>query len=126
MVCAVIAQNKEGGETMPFGDRRGPMGLGPKTGRGFGYCSGFNSPGYFTGPRSGRFFRKGFFGGAGRGWRHWYYATGLPGWARYSDLTNIPATNINEKELLKNQADILKSELEGIEKRLAELDNQKE
>ena len=31
---------------MPIGDRTGPRGLGPKTGRGVGYCTGFRSPGY--------------------------------------------------------------------------------
>lgn len=30
---------------MPFGDRTGPQGLGPRTGRGAGYCSGFGMPG---------------------------------------------------------------------------------
>ena len=26
---------------MPFGDRTGPLGLGPRTGRVMGYCAGF-------------------------------------------------------------------------------------
>ncbi|HHY81012.1 MAG TPA: DUF5320 domain-containing protein, partial [Thermoanaerobacter sp.] len=30
---------------MPRGDGTGPMGLGPRTGRGLGYCSGYNVPG---------------------------------------------------------------------------------
>ncbi|NPA39927.1 MAG: DUF5320 domain-containing protein, partial [Thermodesulfobacteria bacterium] len=25
---------------MPWGDRTGPLGMGPRTGRGLGYCSG--------------------------------------------------------------------------------------
>lgn len=33
---------------MPHGDRKGPMGDGPKTGRSMGYCSGSDSPGYMT------------------------------------------------------------------------------
>ena len=69
---------------MPGGDRTGPLGAGPMTGRGAGFCAGYSMPGYAN-PISGRgwfgFGRgRGWFGrGGGRGWRHWYYATGLPG-----------------------------------------------
>ncbi|MFB6217257.1 MAG: DUF5320 domain-containing protein, partial [Candidatus Aenigmatarchaeota archaeon] len=50
---------------MPFGDRTGPRGEGPKTGRGFGYCSCFETPGYSKGmPRGGG---RGFGRGLGRG-----------------------------------------------------------
>ena len=39
---------------MPRGDGTGPLGLGPMTGRGLGYCAGFGRPGYMTpGPRFG-------------------------------------------------------------------------
>jgi hypothetical protein len=31
---------------MPAGDRTGPSGAGPRTGRGAGYCSGSSAPGY--------------------------------------------------------------------------------
>jgi len=31
---------------MPFGDGTGPMGLGPMTGRGAGFCAGFGKPGF--------------------------------------------------------------------------------
>ncbi|MEZ5020695.1 MAG: DUF5320 domain-containing protein [Bacteroidales bacterium] len=30
---------------MPAGDRTGPEGKGPRTGRGFGFCSGYDAPG---------------------------------------------------------------------------------
>jgi len=33
---------------MPAGDRTGPLGLGPMTGRAAGYCSGFPGPGYMN------------------------------------------------------------------------------
>jgi len=69
---------------MPGGDRTGPMGMGPRTGRSLGFCEGYPEPGY-TKPGFGRGFysRGGVFGGGGRGRRNQYYATGLPGWARY-------------------------------------------
>ena len=31
---------------MPGGDRTGPRGMGPMTGRGLGYCAGVGMPGY--------------------------------------------------------------------------------
>ncbi|HHF42155.1 MAG: hypothetical protein DRJ11_04565 [Candidatus Aminicenantes bacterium] len=57
---------------MPFGDRTGPLGLGPRTGRGMGYCSGFPTPGFMN-PGPGWGFGRGWFGrgwgfGFGRGW----------------------------------------------------------
>ena len=71
---------------MPRGDRTGPMGHGPMTGRGAGYCAGFDTPGFMnTGSRAGMGLRRGAGGRGGHGYRHRnvYYATGLPGWMRY-------------------------------------------
>jgi len=45
---------------MPFGDGTGPMGLGPMTGRGAGFCAGFGGPGFANPiPRRGPGFRWG-------------------------------------------------------------------
>jgi hypothetical protein len=68
---------------MPGGDRTGPMGQGPRTGRGAGYCGGADMPGYANAlPGGGRGgFGRGR-GGGGRGWRHWFHATRLTGWQR--------------------------------------------
>lgn len=41
---------------MPRGDRTGPMGQGPRTGRGMGFCAGNDVPGC----ASGRGFGRGF------------------------------------------------------------------
>ena len=43
---------------MPFGDRTGPAGAGPMTGRAAGFCTGFGVPGYMN-PAAGR---AGFYG----------------------------------------------------------------
>jgi len=52
---------------MPFGDGTGPRGMGPMTGRGAGYCTGVNNPG-FANPVPGRgFFGFGYGAGFGRG-----------------------------------------------------------
>jgi len=67
---------------MPGGDRTGPWGRGPMTGRRAGYCAGFSVPGYANPiPGSGGM-GCGRGWGRGRGWRNWYRATGLPGWVR--------------------------------------------
>ena len=50
---------------MPRGDRTGPMGMGPMTGRGAGFCAGFNVPGFMNAV-SGRG-GMGFGRGRGRG-----------------------------------------------------------
>jgi len=48
---------------MPRGDRKGPYGLGPRTGRAAGYCADYPVPGFMNSvPRFGRGF------GFGRGW----------------------------------------------------------
>jgi len=40
---------------MPWGDGTGPAGKGPKTGRGMGFCAGYDKPGYLNpGGRRGR------------------------------------------------------------------------
>ena len=52
---------------MPGGDRTGPRGLGPMTGRGAGFCSGYPGPGYsIAGPGCGPWGRR-WGMGAGRG-----------------------------------------------------------
>ena len=75
---------------MPGGDGTGPEGLGPMTGRAVGYCAGYPVPGYMNPVRfrGVGFWRRPYLGwgagfGRGRGWRRMYYATGLPGWARF-------------------------------------------
>ena len=50
---------------MPRGNRTGPDGAGPMTGRGAGYCAGYSVPGYVN-PVGG--YGRGFGRGRGRGW----------------------------------------------------------
>ncbi len=116
---------------MPGGDRTGPMGTGPMTGRGAGYCAGYDAagsanaaPGRCMGFGHQRGFAgRGFgFGGGGRGHRHWFYATGMPGWmrfGRYPSIYPLPTAE-TEKQVLKSRADALQSELDAVKKRLAE------
>jgi len=66
---------------MPGGDRTGPRGMGPMTGRQAGYCAGYQAAGFANSYLGGGFGRG--FGGRGRGHRHMFYATGLPMWQRF-------------------------------------------
>jgi hypothetical protein len=98
---------------MPGGDRTGPMGAGPRTGRGMGYCGGYIQPGFANpAPRvgDGFGFRR---GGMGRGWRHRFYATGVPGWEALT-----PEQEVAD---LKAQAEMLKGQLDAIQKRIEEI-----
>ena len=54
---------------MPRGDRTGPAGQGPRTGRGIGYCVGNEYPGYMSPDVVGEFLGRvrGFFGRGGGG-----------------------------------------------------------
>ncbi|ACR79832.1 DUF5320 domain-containing protein [Kosmotoga olearia] len=69
---------------MPFGDGTGPMGYGPMTGRGLGWCSTRFYPGRGFSPlRSSVWFnpnapRYGWTGlrGPGLAWRHGWYGRG--------------------------------------------------
>jgi len=118
---------------MPYGDRTGPAGAGPMTGRRMGYCVGFDRP---SNMNPGRGFgygmgRGGGFGGHGHGWRNQYLATGLPGWARggqYFEPGPYPppyAAKIpREEELksLKSQSKFLEDSLSELKKRITELE----
>lgn len=114
---------------MPGGDRTGPLGLGPATGRGAGYCRGLGSPGFANwsgGRRGGAGFGR---GGYGRGWRNQFFATGLPGWVRGRDETGrsavpseparTPTRELQQVQLEARLQD-LQREVEEINRQLAE------
>jgi len=131
---------------MPWGDRTGPMGMGPMTGRGAGFCGGFAMPGYAN-PVPGRGFRgrgggggRGS-GGGGRGFRNRYYATGLTGWQRggmgwapwggpppYAPYAyGAPAAGRDQEvEFLKSEAERLQGALSDINARISALSKDEE
>jgi hypothetical protein len=99
------------------------------TGRGAGYCAGYGMPG-FANQAGGRGFGAGFvggraFGGSGRGWRNCFYATGLPGWARFGGYPQpaMAPDPAMEKQALQAQADALEAQLEMLRQRLGALDS---
>ena len=127
---------------MPRGDRTGPWGAGPRTGRGMGYCAGLPGPGFMSpGPgfRFGRGFGSGRGFGRGMGRRHFgfvpFWGYPLPQVAPYSPIPGFRSlddpwgaaklTPENKLNLFKAEAEQLEDELAGIEKRIKELEGEK-
>ena len=114
---------------MPRGDGTGPMGIGPMTGRGRGFCGGSGAPGFVSlGPGIGFGRGRGCRGG-GHGRRNMFYATGLTGRQRAAMGTQSTGAGIDaditknqEIEALKQQADDAAQVLENIRKRISELE----
>ena len=81
---------------MPRGDRTGPGGYGPMTGRAAGYCAGYSVPGFMNPRRGfGRGFGRGLGRGFGRGWgrgfgRGWWAYPTVPMRSLYSDPIVYP------------------------------------
>jgi len=96
---------------MPGGDRTGPQGQGSRTGRGLGDCAPTDQS------------RLGFGFGRGRGWRNWARATGQPWWLRFGRGTGVPSP-VDESAMLKTQADQLQAQLDAVQQRLSELNNE--
>ncbi len=123
---------------MPRGNGTGPMGMGPMTGRGAGYCAGFGQPGYGTpGPGRGIAFGRGCGRGFGRGfgWRAWgYRGAGFrnpeqgavaPGASAYAGPWGArQVTREEELDYLRGQAGMLKEELDAISGRMRDLEGE--
>ena len=125
---------------MPGGDRTGPMGMGPMTGRAAGYCVGNQVPGYVSTPGGGG---RGFGGGGGRGGRgrrNRFYATGLTGWQRAAagmpafggeqvaaaaqaePVAPPVASTEQELGILKQQAETMEQQMKQLRERIEQLE----
>jgi len=103
---------------MPGFNGTGPMGGGPMTGRGLGYC---NPTGSQMRPVAGRGmgmgFRRGLGGGMGRGFGRN---------ANYSPYYNMPVNQMNsadELTMLRSEAEAIKQNMESINARIKELES---
>ena len=122
---------------MPGGDRTGPLGMGPMTGRAAGYCAGYNVPGYMN-PYGGRGMGYGrMMGGRGRGGG---FGRGR-GFGRFAapyvqppvypvpqpqpGFDAMPYDESAEIEMLRAQAQSIEATLSGIQKRIEALEAQK-
>ncbi len=122
---------------MPRGDGTGPLGQGPMTGRAVGYCAGYNTPGY-----ANLFPRRKFVGraGMGRGFGGRFRGPptpgfglgrgGLPrsleGYVPEAPILYTQPTKEQELNSLNKQKEILKQDLDSLEKRIEELKGKKE
>ena len=119
---------------MPGGDGTGPMGEGPMTGRAMGYCADNATP-RFANPSRGQDFWGLGRGAGGRGWRNWFRATGLTGWQRgamggpgfagpspYASPFVPTMPQQQELDLLKGQAEQFEDALDGLKRRICELE----
>lgn len=127
---------------MPRGDRRGPEGAGPMTGRALGYCSDNEQPGFAANavPQgAGRGFRNG--AGCGSGFGRGYVKGRGMGYGRTFSgnrrrgAAYVPAADDSEefssgenrdREItrLENLANTLNNELEIVKKQINELKNE--
>ena len=96
---------------MPQGDRTGPEGRGPRTGRAMGYCAGNDRPGYAEPGFRGRGFGRGMGRGFGRGF----------GRRIYIDEEPLEMTKEQKKKVLEAESAELEAELEAIKKQIKEL-----
>ena len=112
---------------MPGGDRTGPMGMGPRTGWGAGFCAGYGVPGFLN-PGYGA--GGAFFGGrGGRGRRNRFFATGVPGWQYFAgnpipgetSFSAQPGTPQDELDVLKGQTQYLENCLKELQARMEAL-----
>ena len=127
---------------MPRGDKTGPNGAGPMTGRAAGYCVGYTSPGYMNPRRGyGRGSGRGWGRGYGRGWRRgWqvypppaivqpaYPQTYPPVTQQQTPDQEVAALENYHKDLVAEKAD-LEKEMNDIKTRIddlkAKVDNEK-
>ena len=125
---------------MPGGDRTGPMGMGPMTGRAAGYCAGVAVPGFMSAPGGRGFGGRG--GGRGGGRRNWFYATGLTGWQRAAagmptfgggqfapaaqtgPAASTAARHEQELSILKQQAETMEQQMRRLRKRIEKLETE--
>ena len=113
---------------MARGDRTGPNGQGPKTGRGLGFCAGNDRPGFMEsgigfrgGGRFRSFNRNTDFGrGMGRGRGFAFCAANIQA-QMPQEQAEKGMTEEQEKEMLKQELEALKQEQKEIEKRIKEL-----
>ena len=107
---------------MPGGDRTGPMGAGPMTGRAGGFCAGFNAPGFanFGFGGRGRGLGRGM-GGRGRGFgRGFGWGAGAAFAPYYSPAGTMDPKQ--ESEYLKNEVQMMEQEIKDINNRIKEIE----
>jgi hypothetical protein len=113
---------------MPRRNGTGPMGMGPMTGRGEGYCVKVAIPGFINslcGRGMGRGHGRGRGFGMGMAWRRGWAGAGSSSLRISPNPCKPEIVPENEVEFLRNQAKYFSEALEGINKRIAEFETEK-
>lgn len=116
---------------MPGFDRTGPRGMGPRTGRGLGFCPPGAGPVGYYGPEVVRGVGRGgipwgggrgraWGGGRGMGWAYGGYPYNVPPYWAYGPRYE-PGPE-QELQALQNQASFLEQQLQKIRERIGELE----
>ena len=109
---------------MPGGDGTGPLGMGSRTGRGMGYCVGYDTPGYASPVFRRRWF--GFGRGFGRGWfgqgRRYRVFPGQRAWGYPRYYSPAPVSLEQEKGILQDEKSILEQEAKALKQELGDIE----
>lgn len=121
---------------MPRGDGTGPAGFGSGTGRGLGYCAGYDSPGFTKVPGGGSawgYGRRGAYypgrallwGRGARGWwgRGGYFRGGSAGifYTSPTYSTPIQITEEQRLDILKQDKEYIETEIKGLQGALEDI-----
>lgn len=113
---------------MPRGDRTGPNGMGPMTGRGFGYCSGYDAPGFANAPGPGRGMAWGGGRGMGRGmaWGHGpAYGRAFGGRGMAWNRPEAPAAPENRKAMMADEMAALEERMQYLKREMDAINSEK-
>lgn len=106
---------------MPRGDRTGPQGMGPRTGRALGLCSGYPVPGYanvgWGGGAGGQGLGLGRGQGRGLGRGRGFRAQAPLAYGPPAPVA-APLTPEQEAEALRQHAEALEGQLHAIQARI--------
>lgn len=96
---------------MPRGNRQGPGGAGPKTGRGEGFCGGGDHPGFQSEVERRHMRSRGIASGS----------TSTDRGERRRIRRHLHASDENRLKVLRQEADLLKSQARAIEQEIKHL-----
>jgi len=108
---------------MPGGDGTGPLGHGPMTGRGTGFCAGHSNPG-----SANLWYVRGLGIGWGRGLGRRYWGRGRGFWWRGYSPESYHTPELSreeEKTYLENMVKGLEEEIKSIRDRLQKISKEK-
>lgn len=111
---------------MPRGDGTGPMGFGPMSGRGAGFCASTPPAHDYRKTRPGFGMSSGMGFGKGRNFGKVFCRAGMPGMTRFDYRLNegLNTSVTDEKEFLGNQVEFLEERLQQVKKHLNEFNEE--